>query len=77
MIELKAERDTHPVQPIIAVKRCPSSPAPSVKTSTSSPSTTPTTRHMHKAHAEHTAHSTDFDAVEGAQHTCVFIHHPL
>lgn len=82
MVELKAERDTHLVQPIIAVKRCQSSPAPSAKTSTSSLSTTPTTRHlhtlpMHKPHAEHTALRADFDVVAGAQRTRVYIHHLL
>ncbi len=79
-VKLKAERDTHLVQPIIAVKRCQSSPVPSVKTSTSSLSTTPTTRHAythththprHEAHAEHTALRADFEPVAGAQHTCL------
>ncbi len=78
-VKLKAERDTHLVQPIIAVKRCQSSPVPSVKTSTSSLSTTPTTRHAyththththrHEAHAEHTALRADCEP--GAQHTCL------
>ncbi len=73
-VELKAERDTHLAQPIIAVKRCQSSPVPSVKTSTSSLSTTPTTRHIythtHTPQARSTRR-TDFEAVAGAQHTCV------
>lgn len=77
-VELKAEKDTHLVQPIIAVKRCQSSPVPSVKTSTSSLSTTPTTRRAythtlprHEAHTEHTALRSVFEPVTGAQHTCV------